>query len=61
MTVTQYPKPNMTNLPRELGRMIFEEIRQSPKADREKMHEISMQLEEKMLEERKKEKANAAE
>lgn len=31
----RYLKPNMTNLPPELGRAIFEEIRKAPKPDME--------------------------
>ncbi|MBR5178621.1 MAG: hypothetical protein IKW90_07490 [Lachnospiraceae bacterium] len=59
MTATQYSKPNMTNLPRELGEQIFAEIQNSTKPDRKKMHEISMQLEEEMMLEREREKRNA--
>ena len=49
-------KPNMTNLPRELGGQIFAEIRNSAKPDRKKMHEISVQLEKEMMAEREREK-----
>ena len=60
MTTTEYAKPMMTNLPRELGSKIFDEIIHSPRADRNKMHEVSIQLVEEMKEERRKEKSDAA-
>ena len=35
MSEKRYGKPNMNNLPYELGKEIFEEILNSPKVDRE--------------------------
>lgn len=40
----RYRKPNMTNLPRELGTAIFKQILNSPVPDREKMRDESRRL-----------------
>lgn len=56
-TPVRYGKPNMTNLPSELGIAIFTQILNSPKPDREKMRAESKALEKKMLEARLKEDA----
>lgn len=60
---TRYRKPNMTNLPRELGTAIFKQIMNSPVPDREKMQRESQSLLEKNIEIRKREIArqNSAE
>ena len=53
----KYGKPNMTNLPNELGIGIFEQILNTPKPDYMKMHEESMKLEREMVRVRKAEDA----
>ncbi len=45
----KYGKPNMTNLPNELGIGIFEQILNTPKPDYMKIQEESMRLERKMV------------
>ena len=45
----KYGKPNMTNLPLELGIGIFDQILNTPKPDYMKMQEESMRLERKMI------------
>ena len=55
MSNTRYGKPNMNNLPYELGRSIFEEMDKSPKIDRQKRIEEALQLQKKMMEARRKE------
>ena len=49
----KYGKPNMTNLPSELGIGIFEQILNTPKPDYMKMQEESMKLEREMVRVRK--------
>lgn len=60
---TRYRKPNMTNLPRELGVNIFKQILKSPVPDREKMRNESKYFVNENLQVRKKEIAqgNSAE
>lgn len=54
---TRYAKPNMTDLPTELGRGIFHQILNTPKPDDEKMDEEARVLEKEMVKIRKKENA----
>ena len=56
-TPVRYGKPNMTNLPSELGVAIFTQILNTPKPDREKRRAESKAMERKMLEARLKEDA----
>ena len=55
MSDIRYGKPNMNNLPYELGKSIFEEILNSPKVDRKNRKKESLELEKQMIEARKKE------
>lgn len=55
MSDIRYGKPNINNLPYELGKSIFEEILNSPKVDRENRKKESLELEKQMIEARKKE------
>lgn len=50
----RYGKPNMTNLPPELGRAIFEQMLNTPPSDLKKMKEEADMLEKKMKEEMEK-------
>lgn len=57
--VRRYGKPSMTNLPPELGKTIFNQIRASKVPNRDKMHQEAARLENEMriaLERRKNEK-----
>ena len=45
----RFEKPNMTNLPPELGRAIFEQILHTPKPDFERMNAEARKLEKEML------------
>ena len=49
-----YRKPQMTNLPRDVGEKIFRAILSSQAPDLQKMHEESQALETKMISERAK-------
>lgn len=51
----RYNKPNMTNLPRDLGIAIFRQIMKTPAPDRKKMREACQELIEKNVKVRKKE------
>ncbi len=51
----KYRKPNMTDLPKELGIRIFRQILNSPAPDRGKMRAESRRLTEENLKVRKKE------
>jgi hypothetical protein len=42
--VSRFGKPNMTNLPQDLGVAIFRQIMNSPAPDREKMRSESQRL-----------------
>ena len=42
--VSRFRKPNMTNLPQDLGMAIFRQILNSPAPDREKMRSESQRL-----------------
>lgn len=55
MSEKRYGKPNMNNLPYELGKAIFEEMDNSIPVDQEKMEKEVRCLEERMLEGRNKE------
>ena len=55
MSDIRYGKPNMNNLPYELGKSIFEEMDNSPKIDREARRKEALELEKKMYEARRKE------
>lgn len=55
--ILEYRKPNMTNLPQELGIAIFKQIMGSPVPDREKMRSESQRLVKENVEVRKKELA----
>ena len=56
-TATRFGKPNMTNLPSELGVAIFKQIMSTPAPDRDKMHAEARRLEKEMLKVRLKEDA----
>ena len=55
--ITQFGKPNMTNLPSELGIGIFRQILNTPKPDYLKMQEEAIKLEREMKKVREKENA----
>ena len=48
----RYWKPNMTNLPYELGKEIFNQILSTPAPDHKKMQEESARIVKEMLKER---------
>ncbi len=52
----KFDKPNMTNLPKDLGMRIFRTILSTPVPDFQKMHEESIELERQMMIEREKHK-----
>lgn len=54
-SAARYGKPNMTNLPSELGKAIFRQILSTPAPDREKLSMESRKLERAIAEELKKE------
>ncbi len=54
---TRYGKPCMTNLPPELGRAIFNQMLNSPKADEDAIEAKVRKLEKKMIAARKRENA----
>ncbi len=49
----RYGKPNMANLPADLGAQIIEQILSTPRPDYEKMREEAVQLEREMIKARK--------
>ena len=55
-STSRYGKPNMTNLPKDLGVRIFKTILATPAPDFKKMHEESVELERQMMIERDKHK-----
>ena len=55
-STTEFGKPNMTNLPKDLDVRIFRTILSTPAPDFQKMHEESMELERQMMIERQKHK-----
>ena len=55
----KYGRPNMNNLPYELGKAIFEEMDKAPKTDWEKRRKEALELQERMIEARNKENSNA--
>ena len=54
---SKFGKPNMTNLPSELGVRIFKQIMNTPKPDYAKMQEEAVRLEREMVKVREKEDA----
>ena len=54
---TRYGKPNMTNLPSELGKAIFEQILNTPRPDDEKLDAEARELEKQMIKVREREDA----
>ena len=59
MYTTRYTKPNMTNLPYELGKAIFEQILNTPKPDDERIDEEARKLEKEMIKVRDREDAQS--
>ena len=57
-TYQKYGKPNLTNMPKEIGIKIFKEILNSPVPDRKKLMEEADELEKKMKDERNKRKTD---
>ena len=55
MSNIRYGKPNMNNLPYELGKSIFEEMDNSPKVDRQERKKEALELQKKMMDARRKE------
>ena len=53
--ITEYRKPNMTNMPEDVGKVIFAQILNTPAPDDEELDKKAKALEKKMLEARKKE------
>lgn len=53
---TKFGKPNMTNLPKDLGVRIFKTILSTPAPDWEKMEKEANELEQQMMMEREKHK-----
>lgn len=51
---SRFGKPNMANLPKDLGTRIFKTILATPAPDFKKMHEESVELEKQMKLEREK-------
>ncbi len=47
--IIRYRKPNMANLPADLGTQIIEQILSTPRPDYEKMREEAVQLEREMI------------
>ena len=56
-TATRYAKPNMTNLPKDLGKAIFNQILSTPKPDYEAMEMETRKVEKELLKVRKRENA----
>ena len=54
MSNTRYVKPNLNNLPYELGKSIFEEMDNSPKIDRQERKKEALELQKKMMDARRK-------
>ena len=54
---TRYAKPNMANLPSDLGRAIFKQILSTPKPDDEKLNAEAKRLEKEMIKVRDREDA----
>ena len=53
----RYGKPNMTNLPSELGKGIFEQILSTPRPDDDKLEAEARELEKQMIKVREREDA----
>ena len=54
---TRYAKPNMANLPSDLGKAIFRQILSTPKPDDEKISAEARRLEKEMIKVRDREDA----
>ena len=54
-TKKRYVKPNMTNLPKELGRAIFEQILNTPRPDCEVLEMETRKVEKELIRVRKNE------
>ncbi|MBQ3334010.1 MAG: hypothetical protein IJG85_00185 [Eubacteriaceae bacterium] len=54
----RYHKPNMTNMPAELGKRVFLEILNSPVPDHAKLHEDSVRLEQQMISDMEKDESH---
>ena len=54
MSNTRYVKPNLNNLPYELGKSIFEEMDNSPKINRQERRKEALELQKKMMDVRRK-------
>lgn len=53
MVPNEYRKPNMTNMPSELGMRIFEQILRAPAPDHKRLAKEAERLEKKMVKARK--------
>ena len=53
--VIRYGKPNMTNLPTDLGKAIFKQILETPKADEDTLERETKKVEEAMIKVRNRE------
>ena len=47
-----YRKPSMTNIPRDIGEKIFDDIRNSTKPDRKRLYEEADKLEREIMKKR---------
>jgi len=54
---TRFAKPNMANLPSELGKAIFKQILSTPRPDDEKLDAEARELEKQMIKVREREDA----
>lgn len=54
---TRYAKPDMTNLPAQLGRAIFKQILNTPKPDDDRINAEARELEKEMIKVRDREDA----
>ena len=54
-TTNRFGKPNMTNLPSELGKEIFKKILDTPRANYERIYQEATLIEKKIVEVREKE------
>ena len=55
MSDIRYGKPNMNNLPYELGKAIFKEMDNAPKTDHDALNKRAELLEKKIIEDRQRE------
>ena len=56
-TTTRYAKPNMTNLPADLGKAIFSQILSTPKPDDDALEQETKKVERDMIKVRNRENA----